>query len=78
MSDLMPTGALYCLGWIVKCTFKLGSSTMGSHKPANIRWLLSRDYIMPAGQVRIGKRRRQTYQPTQQGHAAFCEQWDQC
>ncbi len=68
--------SMCCLGWIVKVTAKRGWSTMGEHRPADIRTLLRKGWIMPAGTKVIEGKRRKMYQPTQEGHGRFCEWYD--
>lgn len=60
--------ARMCLGWIVKVTARHGVSTMGNHRPCDIRELLRQGAIIRAGRVTIEGKRRQTYWPTQAGH----------
>lgn len=64
----LSTRATLCLGYIVKQTYHHGRSLMGHHRPCDIRELLKKNAIMRAGIEVVEGRRRETYQPTQEGH----------
>lgn len=67
--------ALMCLGYIVKVTVKDGRSTMGRHRPCDIRELFRANAIMRCGRERVGGRIRNTYWPTQEGHEHLVQEW---
>ena len=69
---ILTSRAMSCLGWICKVTWKHGWSTMGNHRPCDIRELLRKEAIIPAGSVVVEGKRRKTYWPTQAGHQHFC------
>lgn len=68
--------ALLCLGWIVKVSDNHGHSTMGNHRPCDIRALFREGAIERVTRVRVEGRIRNTYRPTKKGLKQFISEWE--